>query len=912
MSRGQDERQRRGSELFTAAEKMAASTPVFMNTPPATPAQSSILPKPPDSSTSSASASASGQTPMPAQMRSQMQTQSASPAIQSALNNKPVACVRCKQKKIKCDGKTPSCSACVRASEQCLIPDMVTGRAYPRGYIEHLENRVLELQSIIDTRLRESRVAQHRESSISSYYTGSPVTSDPFTPGKRSSATSLQQGPGEVTLSPREENQADLALARLIVQTLHLKDHGPCISKLSYLVSNDGTTAAQGNPAAGRLPPQNLCNTLVNLYLKNEHRCFPFLPQREIYSSLRRVYANAGIPDLQPPTPQDYFQIFMIFAIASLSQAQSEDPTSAGFSYYNSALHYVGRLSLMSGLSAVQNLLLLCLFSLNAKISQDAWRLSRRALHICIQDELHLSRTRKGSNVVKSKDETKLEQLKQRIFWSSYCLNRITSNLMYDRPPSIPDAEIDIEQPPETEQTFTSPPTSMSEDLKESKSLLPHLANLYHLSTVAFTSFNSNPLRGDVTENLKQYIEEFLDGNRKVLEEFHSEEGEEEEDELPVYVRLSYGAHPMLIFQWAVTSLVAQKGGLPSDIQNLALNYCVETLTFIADTTSKSYQCANSRISYIITLRTLLVMLSASLAQTIDDEGHADIQGDKEFNREKLDKAVVTGVDYLIDFGKRFGHGNSFVAALGLALRYGIFERERRELQRERGSSEGSVRPVLISRKGKEKQTDRTGAKYRDNRMDTSQDVTEEQEEEEEEGTLFMTSNDEYSDIIPYLAERYPLLFQLFERLQIHELPINIDLTALDATPEVPAWIFKKFGSCAGDLEVLCKQVIWRLKVQYGIGDIEGQLHAFDVRLGSRRPVEPWPQVGVGSSFNEGGQDIGPREVGDVEMGDVDRGEEMYQPISGWMGGGMGGEGWGMPKMDVDFSGFDTNIVTFD
>ncbi|KAF3935056.1 hypothetical protein ABW20_dc0107393 [Dactylellina cionopaga] len=905
----------------------------FMNTPPATPAQTSIPPK------SSTSATTSVDTPTSASTSaSQMQAVSPSPAaatILGPMGNKPVACVRCKQKKIKCDGKTPSCSACVRAREQCLIPDMVTGRAYPRGYIEHLENRVSELQSIIDTRIRESKLSESRQASFSPFYINSPVTSDPFTPGKRSSATSIPYLPAELslTLSPNEESLADLALARLLVQTLHLRDHGPCISKLSYLISTDSSTAAQATRATARLPPQNISSALLNLYIKNEHRCFPLLSLRELRATLGRVYAIAGDPEFQLPSPQDFFRTYMIFAIGSLSYTQSaHDPTAAGFSYYNSALHYVGKLPMMAGLAAVQNLLLLCIFSLNAKISQDAWRLSRRALHICIQDELHLSRTKKGDTSSQSEEHMQLSSLKQRVFWSSYALNRITSNLVYDRPPSIPEAEIDTEpgqQPlPETEQRIRSPMPETPNSPREAKYLLHHLTNLYHLSTVAFTSFNSNPPVGDITSKLKQYIEEFLDHNKRVLRNQNDNDQNENNgdgDDLPVYVKLSYGAHPMLIFQWAVTSMVALKDGIPRDVQTLALDYCAETITFISEAVASSPVYANSRLSFIITLRTLFVILSSLLAKTLPDSG-VEIAGGGGGGREALDGAIVRAVEYLVAFGERFGHGNSYIKALVLALRFGIFERERRSMS-EDGSSIGDASEVS-RRNGKRRadeermDIDGDGGDYgmqevvaRTRGMNRDDDNDDESNRNDDQP--FLIANDDYSYLIPTLAESYPKLFALFESLQISSLPLNLDLTAIDAMPEVPHHAFKKFGSSAPDLEVLCKQVVWRLKVQYRVGYVEDQLHAFDARLGSNRPVEPWPQGGRVSCFN--GVEYGERDGdgdgrgygdhGDVAMdGMVSRG--LYQPISEFVGSASGGGG--MPKMDVDFSGFETNTAIYD
>ncbi|KAA8898677.1 hypothetical protein TRICI_006494 [Trichomonascus ciferrii] len=57
------------------------------------------------------------------------------------------ACDRCRSKKIKCDGKRPSCSQCLSVGFECKITDKLTRRAFPRGYTESLEDRVRQLES---------------------------------------------------------------------------------------------------------------------------------------------------------------------------------------------------------------------------------------------------------------------------------------------------------------------------------------------------------------------------------------------------------------------------------------------------------------------------------------------------------------------------------------------------------------------------------------------------------------------------------------------------------------------------------------------------------------------------------------------------------------------------------------------
>lgn len=57
------------------------------------------------------------------------------------------ACDRCRSKKIRCDGITPSCSQCANVGFVCKTSDKLSRRAFPRGYTESLEERVRALET---------------------------------------------------------------------------------------------------------------------------------------------------------------------------------------------------------------------------------------------------------------------------------------------------------------------------------------------------------------------------------------------------------------------------------------------------------------------------------------------------------------------------------------------------------------------------------------------------------------------------------------------------------------------------------------------------------------------------------------------------------------------------------------------
>ena len=62
------------------------------------------------------------------------------------------ACKRCRQKKIKCSHEFPKCAACLKAKVECVSLDAATGREIPRSYIVYLENRIAELEEILQNR----------------------------------------------------------------------------------------------------------------------------------------------------------------------------------------------------------------------------------------------------------------------------------------------------------------------------------------------------------------------------------------------------------------------------------------------------------------------------------------------------------------------------------------------------------------------------------------------------------------------------------------------------------------------------------------------------------------------------------------------------------------------------------------
>jgi hypothetical protein len=59
------------------------------------------------------------------------------------------ACQRCRARKTRCDQNYPSCTPCLKSKVECIGIDAATGRLVPRSYVAHLEDRVAQLELLL-------------------------------------------------------------------------------------------------------------------------------------------------------------------------------------------------------------------------------------------------------------------------------------------------------------------------------------------------------------------------------------------------------------------------------------------------------------------------------------------------------------------------------------------------------------------------------------------------------------------------------------------------------------------------------------------------------------------------------------------------------------------------------------------
>ena len=357
------------------------------------------------------------------------------------------ACISCKRRRRKCDGKYPSCSNCIRFGEECTMVYPPTGKEIKRDYLEQLESKIKELEgkldgnrsvssSIVPTDLHEdhsdgisplSTISSSTRSSLSVKY---PPTSN--------RKTELADQVGYITLGASGETfyigeSSAYSFAKIIGSSFN---YCPMSGKNSNINTNTH------NDLPFKPPNINYANNLLISY-KNTVQCqYPFLDWKYIEKCFNSVMLNNSKNDLEN------FFIYMIFAIST--QIIDDNSRQYSKSYYNKALEYSNIIFNSINITTVQAFLLMAIFSQKAPDGVSCWQSIGLAIRTAVVLGLHRKPYIKKNQIL-NEFQILEQDLKSRIFWSAYGIERI-NGLILGRPFSISDIDIDTPFPLEIEE----------------------------------------------------------------------------------------------------------------------------------------------------------------------------------------------------------------------------------------------------------------------------------------------------------------------------------------------------------------------------------------------------------------------------------------------------------------------------
>lgn len=311
------------------------------------------------------------------------------------------ACVRCRQRKTKCDPTLPACEPCARSGSHCEYYDSTKNRIVSRTYITSLQDTVRRLQ----TELK------------------SLETEEDYEPDHESMA----RAPGLVKFNENDESRflgpsSGIAVTRFVMdfarRNASRKTIRDVVTDQAAQEIKEKNTAESTKPtskvyplissvAAPNLPNRSLMEQLLNIYMVKAQYMLPLLHEPTFRNAVDLVYD--GSPDATLN-----FQVRMVIAISM----QKLDTQYAGLadSYYLAALPYLSESIQRKDISTLQSMALMAQYSLLTPTRTAAYWVVGLAAKLCqdlgLCDEATINKPPSGTR------PNFLEiDMRRRLFW---------------------------------------------------------------------------------------------------------------------------------------------------------------------------------------------------------------------------------------------------------------------------------------------------------------------------------------------------------------------------------------------------------------------------------------------------------------------------------------------------------------
>ncbi|EHY58965.1 hypothetical protein HRR83_001770 [Exophiala dermatitidis] len=418
-------------------------------------------------------------------------------------NRTLIACINCKEKKLKCDNNPSGCENCLRFGSVCLVEDPATRRQQPRNYLATLEQRVAFLEGIVNqyqchdpARNHPQHQAGHVQQpqpepgQIPSYGVGTPfeIGQGQYSPGGGVPSNAPAHTPVHVN-NPGDETHAQgpdgldelaskvgllslnaagaephylgtssiFAFSRVInsaLRNVFLRKPQTTVGNNNDSDSYATRSAADPSTASPRgidedndyevptpclLPEYPVAVQLSNAYFQNIHYQYPFLHEPTFRLWEATLVGKRAGFDTLISNPIPLFFLNMVYAVGALLLP------NLGYSaerLYMSAQLYVDNVMARDNLESIQAILCCAVYSVWSSIGTSHWKLAGLALRQCIDLGYHRSCKHLRSSTT---DPLRLE-LRKRVFWCAYSME-CQSAVMLGRPLALRDQEIDAEYP---------------------------------------------------------------------------------------------------------------------------------------------------------------------------------------------------------------------------------------------------------------------------------------------------------------------------------------------------------------------------------------------------------------------------------------------------------------------------------
>ena len=365
------------------------------------------------------------------------------------------ACSRCRNAKIKCDGKLPACTSCEKngRAAECTSTNDQFARGKERSYVSTLETRLDKLQA----KLEEARA---RKPSVVEVPDDETVTAVPSRrPSQQVQQQSQQQVPEPLspTTSRVQKRREVSAIDDLVSDFGFLsvnataRDFYGFTTAMSYarLILSACSKDELPHGTTKALPPRYAATTLIQHYLNNMFVLLPVFDEATFYASIDNMYSR----DSRKADPFDHWLVRMVLAIASasMSEQRGDQHYMEGIGHVCAALEHAEAVMHPGNITGVQALILLTEYAMLDPHHFDSWSLIGAASRAMADLGLHMDPP-KGTPMLKGKLE-----LRRRVFHCIYALDRSTS-LVQTRSFSFSDDSAKVKVPFQRQSNST--PTS--------------------------------------------------------------------------------------------------------------------------------------------------------------------------------------------------------------------------------------------------------------------------------------------------------------------------------------------------------------------------------------------------------------------------------------------------------------------
>ncbi|GJJ07349.1 hypothetical protein Clacol_001550 [Clathrus columnatus] len=398
------------------------------------------------------------------------------------------ACESCRRKKIKCDGREPTCGQCLSSKATCNWIQTKDRAALSRHYVQELEQRLLHMESLLTKVVSQSQESEPKEHSGEGPVSHIPAEAKAQALRAISPLQDMPDSPADSTAVKAEDD--DEGQLRDQLGQLALDDHGhlrwigssstmsliqsfrasmaepvdqyssaddiltaDSMGNLLYFPSGlgFGKVRALPGPQEVEYPERDLADKLVAAYFEHLHFQLPVVDK----PTFLRQYEELMSMSISERADAGYVSVlFGVFACAARIVEDERLVLEGGdggmaMVYYESGfliashgsramiLYYIGHTN--TQLAQVQCFVILSSFLCSVNCLPQAWLVIGQAVRIA--QDLGLHRTPKHLRLSHVEKQTR-----RKVWWSVYTLDRMLA-IALGRPLGVDDRDCDTEFP---------------------------------------------------------------------------------------------------------------------------------------------------------------------------------------------------------------------------------------------------------------------------------------------------------------------------------------------------------------------------------------------------------------------------------------------------------------------------------